>query len=113
MNCGCLLDEVLLDLFFWKSGTLRSASTGVVEDWGPNPLRPRDRAFVCDSIRDVGAIKVDDIYAYDGNWKKRTEADSLQLQIDNLVRLKKESVERQERKERKERENEESSDEDE
>lgn len=63
LHCGCDIETVLLDFYFWKSGTIKSAS-GAVEPWYET-LHPRTRAL------------------FYGDWKKRTG-----MVLEDLWRLK-------------------------
>ncbi|KAF6763281.1 hypothetical protein DFP72DRAFT_750916, partial [Ephemerocybe angulata] len=66
LHCGCLLEEVLLDFYLWKSAMpLYSVSTGRTEPLG-NPMDPRTRAFYHQVLKGFG-VDVMRLYKFDIN----------------------------------------------
>lgn len=68
MHCGCYIEDVLLDFFFWKSWMIHSRNPDVdimsktmMDDWLP----PRLRAFVIQSFLATSHLTLDDLYAFD------------------------------------------------
>lgn len=50
-HCGCIEDDVLLDFYWWKLGTITSPATNITEGWGVQYLDPRARSFMCEQWR--------------------------------------------------------------
>ncbi|KAF9018473.1 hypothetical protein BDP27DRAFT_1378410 [Rhodocollybia butyracea] len=46
MHCGCPLETVLLEFFFWKSDTIYSPTLRRTEGWDGNVLNPRERGLI-------------------------------------------------------------------
>ena len=62
MNCGCALEEALLDFFFWKDTVAQSPTTGMTEGWGGDMMDPRTRTLVCTLLKGQPAIELDWLY---------------------------------------------------
>ena len=63
LNCGCPLEEVALEYFFWKTIRVRSSNPAVVTDFarsGLDKLKPSVRAFWNKSIRDYTGLNTND-----------------------------------------------------
>ncbi|KAJ4484529.1 hypothetical protein C8R41DRAFT_725289, partial [Lentinula lateritia] len=54
MHCGCELDLVLLEFYYWKTGKIYSPTLNRWETWKNEQMNPRVRAFVY------------------GDWEKKT-----------------------------------------
>ncbi|KAJ4470357.1 hypothetical protein C8J55DRAFT_491817 [Lentinula edodes] len=46
MHCGCELDLVLLEFYYWKTGKIYSPTLGRWETWKNEQMNPRVRAFI-------------------------------------------------------------------
>ncbi|KAG2009484.1 hypothetical protein CC2G_012417 [Coprinopsis cinerea AmutBmut pab1-1] len=63
LHCGCDYEEVLLDLFLWKSfPTVKGRKTGKVEPLGP--IDPRIRSWLYTVLTEKFQVVVDDYYEY-------------------------------------------------
>ena len=64
LNCGCQVDNALLDFFFWKTWTLTGTVNGeeVTESMGEQHIPPRLRAFVVKAFKEWTGLTVDDLY---------------------------------------------------
>lgn len=65
MNCGCLIEDVLYDFYFWKTWTVvprRPDLAGRSETMKCDVLRPRVRAFVIDMFKKFTKLTLDDLY---------------------------------------------------
>ena len=69
MSCGCSLDDVLLDFFWWKDTTAVSPTTKIQESWGGDMMDPRTRTFVCALLRGQPGIHLDWLYEIDGKGR--------------------------------------------
>lgn len=75
LHCGCDLEHVLLDFYFWKRVTpLVSESLGVAEEFGA-PLDPRTRMYFYLVLTALG-VTVDDLYLYDKKGVRRHEGNA-------------------------------------
>lgn len=63
LGCGCSEYSALLELIWWKRGSITSPTTGAV-DAGGALLDPRQRAFVIDEWHRRTGLRLDDLYAY-------------------------------------------------
>ncbi|KAJ3570346.1 hypothetical protein NP233_g4471 [Leucocoprinus birnbaumii] len=81
LHCGCIEDEVLLELILWKSTLQQSPSTGIVETWQDVFLHPRDRTFVMRAYTFWMGLKADILYEYDAEGNHRDMVDITQYQI--------------------------------
>lgn len=65
MNCGCLIDDALFDLFFWKTLSINSTRRDLSlfsETMKGDTIRPRIRAFVIRLFKTFTFLSVDDIF---------------------------------------------------
>lgn len=64
LNCGCEIDEALMDFYFWKTWTITGVVDGkeVTESMGDQRLPPRLRAFVVKNFKDWACLTLDDLY---------------------------------------------------
>ncbi|KAH9477984.1 hypothetical protein JR316_0010217 [Psilocybe cubensis] len=65
MNCGCLIDDVLLDFYFWKTLSIRSTNPklqSVEETMKTDVFPPRIRAFVIKLFTSATMLTASDIY---------------------------------------------------
>ncbi|KAJ3555057.1 hypothetical protein NP233_g12295 [Leucocoprinus birnbaumii] len=92
LHCGCIEDEVLLELILWKTTLQQSPSTGVVETWQDAYLDPRDRTFVMCTYTFWTGLKADILYEFDAEGNHRDIIDITEYQIkffsDRLERAK-------------------------
>ncbi|KAJ3553131.1 hypothetical protein NP233_g12719 [Leucocoprinus birnbaumii] len=92
LHCGCIEDEVLLELILWKTTLQQSPSTGIVETWQDAFLHPRDRTFVLRAHTFWAGLTADKLYEYDADGNHRDIVDITQYQIayltDRLERAK-------------------------
>jgi hypothetical protein len=65
MSCGCSLEDVLLDFFFWKDTLAVSPTTQIKEGWGGDMMDPRTRTFVCALLKGQPGIELDWLYEID------------------------------------------------
>ena len=65
MSCGCSLDNVLLDFFWWKDTMAVSPTMKIRESWGGEMMDPRTRTFVCGLLRGQPGIQLDWLYEID------------------------------------------------
>ncbi|PPQ69413.1 hypothetical protein CVT26_002451 [Gymnopilus dilepis] len=69
MNCGCLVDDVLFDYFFWKTWTARPTkpSNQIFEETMRGIIiAPRLRTFICQAFCRFTRLSVADVY----QWSK-------------------------------------------
>lgn len=64
MNCGCLISDVLLEFFLWKTIKIRSSNPRLpgVEGLGNEILHPRKRAYMVQVFHQFTGLTVDDLY---------------------------------------------------
>ncbi|KAF9521594.1 hypothetical protein CPB83DRAFT_900534 [Crepidotus variabilis] len=69
MNCGCLIDEVLIEYYLWKTTKLRSHNPGLrynnaplVEGLCEQVINPRIRSFLVTIFCQFSGFTVDDLY---------------------------------------------------
>lgn len=87
LHCGCVLEDVLLDFFFWKSSEkLISPSTGE-EDSRGKPFDPRTRYIICRILNDQFGVFVNDLYEYDTRGVYRAKESRLPLRYGVLGAL--------------------------
>jgi hypothetical protein len=67
LHCGCNIDVVLLDFFFWKTWTLNGVvgATMVTESLQGDLFSPRHRAFIAKAFIEATGLTVDDLYSSD------------------------------------------------
>ncbi|KDR65233.1 hypothetical protein GALMADRAFT_43504, partial [Galerina marginata CBS 339.88] len=64
MSCGCSIDDVLLEFYFWKVLKIRSSNpnmAGVEEGMKDLMLSTRARAFFCAAFRNYSRLTFDDL----------------------------------------------------
>ena len=69
MNCGCLIDDVLYDFFFWKTWSISSTRpnlAGRTETMKSDVLKPRVRSFIIKIFKEITLLTTHDLY---GNYK--------------------------------------------
>ncbi|KAJ3558830.1 hypothetical protein NP233_g11420 [Leucocoprinus birnbaumii] len=81
LHCGCIEDEVLLELILWKSTLQQSPATGVVETWQDAFLHPRDRTFVLRAYVFWTGLKADILYEFDADGNRRDMVDIARHQV--------------------------------
>lgn len=86
LNCGCEVERVLLDFWWWKSEVVTSPTTGRSEDWDTQRLDPRARVFITKTFQSFTCLTVDDLYNLDHNGEEITEEIRLKKQIARLGR---------------------------
>ncbi|KAJ3561052.1 hypothetical protein NP233_g10434 [Leucocoprinus birnbaumii] len=96
LHCGCIEDEVLLDLILWKSTLQQSPATGIVETWQDTFLEPRDRTFALRAYTFWTGLKADHLYEFGANGKRRDMIDITKYQI-RFFRKRLQSLERNEK----------------
>ena len=65
MNCGCLIDDVLYDFFFWKSWSVSSTRrdlAGRTETMKSDVFKPRVRSFIIQLFKDTTMLTTNDLY---------------------------------------------------
>ncbi|KAG2019594.1 hypothetical protein CC2G_005017 [Coprinopsis cinerea AmutBmut pab1-1] len=84
LHCGCDLEEALFGFFIWKKFVnIQSRSRTETEEPFEKPLDPRTRHYLYVIFNSFG-LKVDDLYTYDENGKKRTQQDILSAIIRSI-----------------------------
>ena len=65
LHCGCPIDEVLMDFYFWKTWSISGVADGkeVTESLGEQRLTPRTRAFVVKAFEEATCLTIDDLYS--------------------------------------------------
>lgn len=101
LHCGCLINNVLLDFYMFKTGTLTSPSTQTSEDWRDQHPNPRVRELMLTQVRDETAWDLDNIWAYrqndQGEWNvERSESARLEPMVVRLL-LRLQSLQEKER----------------
>ncbi|KAK7045787.1 hypothetical protein VNI00_007188 [Paramarasmius palmivorus] len=82
-DCGCNINDMLLEMYLWKTGELSSITASVTDDWRGDFLTPRQRALVCSQHRYWSLLDVDDMYSMaseDGKWVRRDEGYARRVQ---------------------------------
>ncbi|KAJ3576927.1 hypothetical protein NP233_g81 [Leucocoprinus birnbaumii] len=80
LHCGCIEDEVLLDLILWKSTLQQSPTTGIIETWQDTFLHPRDRTFSLRAYTFWTGLKANHLYEFDAAGKHRSMIDITRYQ---------------------------------
>ncbi|PPQ80933.1 hypothetical protein CVT26_014755 [Gymnopilus dilepis] len=72
MHCGCAIDDVLLEYYFWKRWKIRSRNPEVSDEEGMKDLiiTPRHRAFIVQSFQLYTLLGIEDIYQWSSNPTK-------------------------------------------
>lgn len=95
MHCGCLIDDVLLDFFLWKTLKICSTNPKLEADEGmaQQVMAPRMRSFFVAVFRQFSGLTIDDLYTGIGttvdDLSYRTRLGLLQAQ--NFINLLRES----------------------
>ena len=65
LHCGCSIDEVLMDFYFWKTWKISGIVDGkeVTESMAEQRLTPRMRAFVVKAFEEATCLTIDDLYS--------------------------------------------------
>jgi hypothetical protein len=84
LHCGCCEDEALLDFWWFKTGEITSAFSGVTEGWLTDVLAPRPRALLSKSFCGISGLTIDDLYTTDASGNPRSVESRLNLQITRL-----------------------------
>lgn len=82
MHCGCVLNDALIDLFFWKRVKLTSLSRNISEPY-KKPMKPHDHLFLIQTLRWID-FNVDLLYSSDEQGTRHTHIDRLELYIKRL-----------------------------
>ncbi|KAK7014725.1 hypothetical protein VNI00_019313 [Paramarasmius palmivorus] len=86
-DCGCSINDMLLEMYLWKTGSLTSAASDIVDDWRSDFLTPRQRALVCGQYRESTFLDIDDLYSMvseKGRWIKRHPLHARRVQHERL-----------------------------
>ncbi|KAK7025573.1 hypothetical protein VNI00_015926 [Paramarasmius palmivorus] len=89
-DCGCVINDVLLESYLWKTGELTSYTSTIVDSWGTNFLTPRQRALVCRQYREGSLLDVDDLYplvSVNGHWVRRDPLHPRRVQVQRGLAL--------------------------
>jgi hypothetical protein len=67
MHCGCAIDDVLMEFFFWKTWTAKSTRPGlnVSESLKDEVVPARLRAFINQAFKKTMCLTLDDLYGED------------------------------------------------
>jgi len=68
LHCGCPIDEVLLEYFFWKTLRVRSSNPDIDQEYamtGLEKLKPCTRVFWNKSVRDLTGLETKDFISPD------------------------------------------------
>ncbi|KAK7042938.1 hypothetical protein VNI00_008675 [Paramarasmius palmivorus] len=86
-DCGCDIEDMLLELYLWKTGKLKSYTVNIVDNWRADFLSPRQRALACAQHREWALLEADDMFSLgteDGRWVQRDEAYPRRIQRERL-----------------------------
>ncbi|KAK7058463.1 hypothetical protein VNI00_002097 [Paramarasmius palmivorus] len=89
-DCGCVIDDVLLESYLWKTGELTSYTSTIVDSWGTDFLTPRQRALVCRQYREGSLLDIDDLYplvSVNGLWVRRDPLHPRRVQVQRGLAL--------------------------
>ncbi|KAJ3924355.1 MAG: hypothetical protein NXY57DRAFT_970088 [Lentinula lateritia] len=93
MHCGCELDLVLLEFYYWKTGRIYSPTLEIWETWKNEQMNPRVRAFVYGDWEKKMGLKLEKMWTRKPNNNVggrgaltmiRSEAEVLEDQIKTL-----------------------------
>ncbi|EEB89761.1 hypothetical protein MPER_12109 [Moniliophthora perniciosa FA553] len=89
MDCGCLIDEVLLEGYLWKDTRFSSISCDdpKKDSWRDDFITPRQRALNNQAFRDHTGLTLDDLYSHvaiNGEWVERDSTFRKRIQIARL-----------------------------
>ncbi|KAJ2911558.1 hypothetical protein MD484_g8857, partial [Candolleomyces efflorescens] len=82
MHCGCLLDDALIDFYFWKRVVLYSQSQELEEPYR-KPMKPHDRLYLITALSWI-EFDVNFLYSYNERGMRQTEADRLEAYMKRL-----------------------------
>jgi len=83
LTCGCPTDVALLDLYLWKTWTVRN-NAGQSEGLCNQRIDPRTRLFIAEAYRTHAGLVVDDLYIK-GQKEPEVTKRHLHAQIQRLV----------------------------
>jgi hypothetical protein len=63
LNCGCSEEAVLFEFFFWKTWTITSLTTSVMEGFMDQLMDPRTRLFFVTAYKAATGLTLDDLYS--------------------------------------------------
>lgn len=88
MSCGCAIDVVLMDFFFWKTWTITSTRPDfkVVESMQEDVLGARQHAFFVQAYKAGTGLSLDDLYGADYGTKEYFER-LRKHQVEKLIEL--------------------------
>ncbi|KAK7020170.1 hypothetical protein VNI00_017849 [Paramarasmius palmivorus] len=89
-DCGCYVQDVLLEVLLWKTGKLTSPTCDLVDDWRADFLDPRQRALVCKQYREGTLLDVDDLYSLgveNGRWVRRSKVYHRRVQAERALKI--------------------------
>ncbi|KAJ4497124.1 hypothetical protein C8R41DRAFT_865700 [Lentinula lateritia] len=101
MHCGCELDLVLLEFYYWKTGKIYSPTLNRWETWKNEQMNPRVRAFVYGDWEKKTGLRLENMWTRKINMnvgargaltKERTEIEILEEQI-HVLQAQKEALE--------------------
>ncbi|KAK7059097.1 hypothetical protein VNI00_001722 [Paramarasmius palmivorus] len=88
MDCGCYIEDVLLEFYLWKTGRFTSPVMKMIDHFGRDLLKPRQRAFLLGVYRSETKLDINDIYsmvAVDGKWVHRPKTYAKRLQAQRVL----------------------------
>ncbi|KAF8331199.1 hypothetical protein F5887DRAFT_922790 [Amanita rubescens] len=87
LNCGCEIDEALMDFYFWKTWTLTGVVNGekVTESMRDQRFPPRLRAFLVKHFQDWTCLTIDDLYT--GSYYRTPEHHQGAMYFKQLERI--------------------------
>ncbi|RXW13702.1 hypothetical protein EST38_g12156 [Candolleomyces aberdarensis] len=88
MHCGCLLNDVLIDFYFWKRVVMHSTSLKIYEPY-TKPMRPRDRLYFIAALNWL-EFDLEFMYSYDDNGFRQSSADRFKAHARRLLEVAKE-----------------------
>ncbi|KAK7020766.1 hypothetical protein VNI00_017585 [Paramarasmius palmivorus] len=89
-DCGCLVRDLLLDMWYWKKAVLTSPTSNLIDGWRNDFLDPRQQALVCAQYRESSLLDIDDLYplaSENGVWVKRDEFHIRRVQAQRALEL--------------------------
>lgn len=77
LHCGCQVDEVLWDFYWWKTEKIFSPTLNIAEPWRNTRVDPRTRGFFVQFLERFALVDINDIYTgstdFNRSWMKRLE----------------------------------------
>ncbi|KAK7034480.1 hypothetical protein VNI00_012327 [Paramarasmius palmivorus] len=89
-DCGCDVQDMLLELRLWKTGKLTSPTCDLIDDWRADFLTPRQRALVCKQYREDTLLDIDDLYSLgveNGKWVRRDKVHHRRVQAERALKI--------------------------